>query len=780
MNNTMKIKIFAAIFSLLAIVNAYGLLSQDEILHPDEAFKVSAEVIDNKVQVKWAIEDGYYLYKEKFGFGSETEAVTLGAAELPPGEFKNDKYLGEVHIHHDDVVAAVPYKTSGNASELTLKVRYQGCAEAGLCFPPQHKLFTLKLPETVTAQGLMPTAKPVSGTSNLAQSLGITGLAGNEPLSPDEAFTYFVSNEDNVITAFWKVTPGHYIYQEKISFGVEGEGSPKLGAPQFPEAKLKKDEYLGDTMVYEKDFTVTVPIISGEKGDFSLVSRYQGCSEVTGICYSPQKKVNTLTLASAVATNVVVAADTAAPQAATSTPAESTATSLQNSAADTKPEESEQDVLFDRIKNGSMFGTVLLFLLLGVGLALTPCVFPMIPILSGIIAGQGNTITTKKAFLLSVAYVLPMAFVYAIVGVIAGLSGANLQIMFQNPWVISAFAGLFVLLSLAMFGFYELQMPSSIQSKLNDFSNKQESGSYIGAGIMGVLSALIVGPCVTAPLIAALTYIAQTGDAVLGGLALFALGLGMGIPLILIGTSAGKLLPRAGAWMNATKAVFGVLMIALAIWMLERILPFEVIMLLSAILMIVSAVYMKAVSSLPEGTSPWNYLWKGLGLILFIYGIILIVGVASGSKSILQPLKGIAGVSASSAGTPVDNHLMFKRVASLAELDQAVANAKQNKQTVMLDFYADWCVTCKEMEFTTFKNPQVIDSLNKTLLLQVDVTKNNDDDKALLKRFDLFGPPGIMFYDVNGNEQKDYRLVGFVNAEKFLNHVNLFIKNHGS
>ncbi|CAA6826926.1 MAG: Cytochrome c-type biogenesis protein DsbD, protein-disulfide reductase (EC [uncultured Thiotrichaceae bacterium] len=764
----MKIKIFAAIISLLAIVNAYGLLSQDEILHPDEAFKVSAEILEDNIQVKWAIEDGYYLYKEKFGFSVETPEATLGAPELPAGKYKKDKYLGEVHVHHDDVLATIPYQTTAAIPELTLKVSYQGCAEAGLCFPPQHKKLTLSLPKPAVPESITKTAKPAAGISNLAQNLGITSIGSNEPLAPDEAFKYFVSNEGSSITAFWKVTPGHYLYKEKITFAIDEGSTAKLGTPIFPTAKLKKDEYLGDTMVYEEDFSVTVPVISGEKGDFTLISRYQGCSEITGICYSPQKKKNTLTLSS-----LVAAVDTSAQTVTTST---TDATSQVT--ADSKPAESEQDVLFNEIKNGSLIGIILLFLALGLGLAFTPCVFPMIPILSGIIAGQGNTITTKKAFLLSVAYVLPMALVYAVVGVIAGLSGANLQIMFQNPWVISSFAALFVLLSLAMFGFYELQMPASIQSKLNDFSNKQESGSYIGAAIMGVLSALIVGPCVTAPLIAALTYIAQTGDAVLGGLALFALGLGMGIPLILIGTSAGKLLPKAGAWMNATKAVFGVLMIGLAIWMLERILPFEIIMLLSAILIIVSAVYMKAVSALPEGTSPWNYLWKGLGIILLIYGIILMLGVAAGSKSMLQPLKGIVGVSSSATANTAASHLVFKRVRTLAELDQAVLNAKQNKQTVMLDFYADWCISCKEMEHTTFKDPQVVQALSKTVLLQADVTDNNDDDKALMKRFGLFGPPGIMFYDTQGKEHEDYRLVGDIKAEKFLGHVNGFLKNH--
>lgn len=624
--------------------------------------------------------------------------------------------------------------------------------------------YAVDTPESITDSSAS------SGLGGLADKLGLGGFGeSNEPLPPDEAFKFFVTTEGGQIKAKWMVTPGHYLYREKTKFKLESPETASLGDAVFPASKTKNDEYLGKTEVYEKDFEVSVPVIS-KGGEITVQTTYQGCSETTGICYPPQRKTHTLTVAALDAAAATLPEDVKVQSP--DTDKASSAAAKQTATSTSEPAQSEQDMILDKIKGNSTLGTVFMFLLAGLGLALTPCVFPMIPILSGIIAGQGKSITTKKAFLLSIAYVIPMALIYAVVGVIAGLGGANLQIVFQNPWVISSFAFLFVLLSLSMFGFYELQMPASIQSKLNDISNKQESGSYIGAAIMGVLSALIVGPCVTAPLIAALTYIAQTGDAALGGLSLFALGIGMGIPLILIGTSAGKLLPKAGAWMEATKAVFGVLMLALAIWMLDRILPFQAIMALSAVLLIISAIYLKAISHIPDTASKWAYMWKGLGLIMLIYGTLILVGLAGGSKSILHPLKGI--VSASGAGTAIAQQqgLIFKRVRNIAEFNDVIAQAKQNDSSVMLDFYADWCVSCKEMEHTTFMDQGVVDALKKTILIQADVTENNDDDKALLKKFGLFGPPGILFFKPDGQELLDYRVVGEMGSAEFREHVN--------
>jgi thiol:disulfide interchange protein DsbD len=392
----------------------------------------------------------------------------------------------------------------------------------------------------------------------------------------------------------------------------------------------------------------------------------------------------------------------------------------------------------------------------------------MIPILSGIIAGQGPDITTRKAFVLSLVYVLAMALTYTVVGVLAGLFGANLQAAFQNPWVLTSFALIFVLLALSMFGFYELQLPSSFQSKLAEMSNKQEGGTLIGVAIMGLLSALIVGPCVAPPLFGALIYISQTGDAVLGGVALFALSMGMGAPLIAIGTSAGKLLPRAGAWMDAVKAVFGVALLGVAIFMLERILPPAVAMLLWGLLLICSAVYMGALTQLPAGSSGWSKLWKGLGVFLLIYGALMLLGAAAGGKDTVQPLRGLAVGGGGGAAAEAS----FTRVKTVEDLDREIAKAGALGKPVMLDFYADWCVTCKELERYTFSDPAVIEEMNRFVLLKADVTANDDEDQALMQgRFGIPGPPAILFFDTSGNELKGYRMVGFKPADAFVEHL---------
>jgi len=392
----------------------------------------------------------------------------------------------------------------------------------------------------------------------------------------------------------------------------------------------------------------------------------------------------------------------------------------------------------------------------------------MIPILSGIIVGQGEDITTRKAFYLSLVYVLAMAMTYTVVGILVGLSGENIQAWFQNPWIIGSFAAIFVALSFSMFGFYELQMPASIQSKLTNISNSQQGGNIVGVAIMGFLSALIVGPCVTAPLVGALIYIAETGDAVLGGMALFSLSMGMGAPLLLIGASAGKFLPRAGAWMDAVKAVFGVLLLGLAIWLLERVAPAAATMALWAALIIVSAIYMGAMETLAAGSSGWKKLWKGLGVLLLIYGIIILLGLASGNRNVYQPLKGLAGMSGS---TTQIEHLSFKQIKGVDGLNTELEKAKAAGKKVMLDFYADWCVSCKEMEVFTFSDPAVQKALEGVVLLQADVTPNDEKDTELYKHFGIIGPPSIMFFGTDGSEHRNYRVVGFMPAEKFSQHV---------
>jgi thiol:disulfide interchange protein DsbD len=407
------------------------------------------------------------------------------------------------------------------------------------------------------------------------------------------------------------------------------------------------------------------------------------------------------------------------------------------------------------------------FFLIGVGLSLTPCVFPMIPILSGIITGHGRTLTPAKGFVLSLVYVLAMAITYTVAGVIAALSGENLQVALQNPWVLSAFAFLFVLLALSMFGFYELQLPSSLQSKLNEISNKQKQGSLLGVAIMGFLSALIVGPCVAPPLAAALAYIGTTGDAVLGASALFVMAMGMGMPLLLIGISAGKLLPRAGGWMETVKAVFGVVMLAVAVTMLERLvptyLPGFVTMLMWALLLIIPAIYMGALEPLAEGSSGWRKLWKGLGVAFLVYGGVLLIGAGAGNNDPLSPLEGI-GVS--TAGQQAAARNSFVKVKTVEELDAEMAQAQAASKNVLLDFYADWCVYCKTMEKKVFPHPDVVSRTADMVLIKADVTS----DDQLLKHFNLVAPPTVILFDATGAERD--RIIGDVTVEQLVNSLD--------
>jgi thiol:disulfide interchange protein DsbD len=402
----------------------------------------------------------------------------------------------------------------------------------------------------------------------------------------------------------------------------------------------------------------------------------------------------------------------------------------------------------------------------GLLLAFTPCVFPMIPILSSLIIGQGARVTTRRAFLLSLSYVLAMAVTYTLAGVAAALFGKNLQIAFQNPWILGSISVMFVLLALAMFDVYQFQLPAGWQARLNELSNRQSAGTYIGAAVMGFLSALVVGPCVAAPLAGILLYIGMSGDAVLGGISLFVLSLGMGLPLLIIGTSAGRLLPKAGPWMNTIKAVFGVLMLAVAVWFLDRIVPPAVGLLLWAVLLIGTSVYLGAFDRMERGVSGWSRLWKGAGLLIFIYGALLLVGAASGGSDPLRPLQGSLVAADKSAAA---RSLEFESIKGVAGLRQAIAAAKG--RPVMLDFYADWCVDCKIMERRTFSDAQVQAALANVTLLRADVTANDAMDQELLKQFGLFGPPALLFFNRSGDELEQFRLVGYIDPTGFLNHI---------
>jgi thiol:disulfide interchange protein DsbD len=554
-----------------------------------------------------------------------------------------------------------------------------------------------------------------------------------------------------------------YMYLDKVRIAmVDGEGHA-LGAISLPKGKKKVDEFLGPTEVIYGQVDVSIPIISesGASAQFALSYQYQGCVE-NRICYPPITKYLSVDAGQGLIQVVKDLGDAGGAAMA--------AVSAQPGDASTAV--SDQEQFANLLKDESLLLVVGLFFLAGIGLTFTPCVFPMIPILSSIIAGQGETITTGRAFLLSLIYVLAMAVTYATAGAIVGYYGAefNIQIWFQDPVILSGFAAVFVLLSLSMFGFYELQMPNAIQSRLTAISNSQQGGTLIGVGLMGFFSAIIVGPCITAPLVGALIFISQTQDWLLGGLALFALGLGMGVPLLLIGTSAGKLLPRAGGWMDSVKAVFGVVLLGVAIWLLERILPVGITMALIAALLIASAIYMGALDSLGEAASGWRRLSKSLGLLILVYGVAYLIGAAAGSNDLIQPLRGL---SASSGGAgQSQQHLTFRQVKGRDGLQLALNDSVRQNRNTMLDFYADWCISCKEMEKYAFTHPQVLAALEKVTALQADVTDNDSIDTELMTSLGIYGPPAILFFDAEGREIRNRRVVGEMSGDQFAAHVN--------
>ena len=585
---------------------------------------------------------------------------------------------------------------------------------------------------------------------------------GKQPafLQPDQAFGLEVSvRDDHTLIASFRVTPEYYLYRDKVLLSTDDLGV-KISNIALPKGELKHDANFGDMEVYHQSFQAVVTLERKDSAARSIVldASYQGCSE-KGLCYPPIKKQISVALPAAKA--APPSANKFAPENQVSVAPLPPAEPAMQAAA--SPVDNENSRIAQLFKQGNFWLIVSFFFGAGLLLAFTPCMFPMVPILSGIIVGRGHNITHAHGFILSLAYVLGMAITYAVVGVAAGMSGTLLSNALQTPWALGSFAAVFVALSLSMFGFYELQLPTALQSKLTDTSNKLHGGHLSGVFVMGILSAIIIGPCVAAPLAGALLYIGQTHDAVLGGSALFSMALGMGVPLLLIGASAGTLLPKAGAWMESVKKFFGVLLLAVAIWIVSPLLPVGVTMLLWAVLLILSAIFLHALDALPHNASHWHKLWKGMGIFALLLGIAYLVGALSGARDMLRPLGALGGGSAE-AKTAVP--LQFSRIKSLAELDARVAQA--GGKPVMLDFYADWCVSCKEMERFTFADPKVQARLKSAILLQADVTANSEDDKALLARYQLFGPPAILFFDRQGKEQADFRVTGYQDAAQFL------------
>ncbi|MGA1007834.1 MAG: protein-disulfide reductase DsbD [Sedimenticolaceae bacterium] len=765
-------RLLTSIFALFAFTQFA--IAEEDFLTPDQAFAVTAVAVSPEtVRVTWEIADGYYLYQSKFKFGSDDVGVALGNESLPSSITKDDPIFGKVEIYRNKVSIDVPIESfPANLDSFNLKTRSQGCADKGICYPPQTRSLLVAVspsadkPRAIKASATQKAPAggsgfdPLAELSALGSSLGLNAME-DDILDPEQAFVVRAdSPSGDWLNVNWTIAEGTYLYQDKVRVSIEGNGVA-LGQYSWPTPDIKKDSIkpdgtIGDVPVYHNAIDLEIPLIrtNTDATELTVKLGYQGCAD-RGICYPPQSKTFKVALpASAGAKAQTAAAPMAEP------------------AADVVV--NEQDQLLTDLQSASPLFALALSLGFGVLVAFTACMYPMIPILTSLIMGQGDKITPLRSFNLSLAYTQGIAITFGVLGAVMAVVGKELGIQssLQTPWVLIPSAILFVGLALSMFGFYQIQMPSAIQSRLNDLSNNQKGGNLIGVVLMGVLSALIVGPCGGPVLLAVLAFAAQSQDWSLGFIYLWVFGTGMGLPLLLMGSGGGALLPRAGTWMDTVKATGGVIMLALAVSFLERLSPTyiatEVIMLMWGALLIVTAIYMGALKAQSDDTTGWAKLFKGLGLFILLYGAAFVIGVAAGSKDTMQPLKGVISVH----GGATEEHAAFTRIKTLDELNQAVKQASAEGKSVMLDFYADWCTYCKTMEQEIFPDPKVKAALSNFVLLQADITRMDDDDKALTEHLNMPAPPALYFWNSKGEERRDLRLIGNLTAEQLVKRIS--------
>jgi thiol:disulfide interchange protein DsbD len=791
----------------LVAASAQAAIDPDDLLPVDQAFALSASAGADAINVRWEIADGYYLYRHRTSVQADA-GFDAEPLLLPPGKPYEDEFFGKVETYRGQLVATLPGQPRGRSATLTVK--YQGCADAGICYPPQTRQLQVALP---AMGGSGPPARllaPGNGRSlaNPVRGGGTSLLGGDraEPLPPEQAFGFeaIAADADTLLLRF-SPAAGYYLYRDRTTLSLAG--APRgttLGQPRWPRGSDHRDEYFGKVVVYFDPVEVTVPLrrAPGGPATVRLVAGFQGC-QTDGICYPPMERtVEVLLPAPAVtapsghadaertaqgpATSTPSTAPTAAmptgvpepspesappasdspneaPAAATAEDSgRSPAAVAADDAAPTAAAQAEDSRLAAALSGPDRWWALLSFFGFGLLLAFTPCVLPMIPILSGLIAGASagheRGLGAARALGLSLVYVLANALVFTVAGVVAGLVGANLQIAFQNPWVLAGFAALFVALALSSFGLYELQLPAALRNRLGALSDRQRGGSLAGVAVMGALSALIVGPCVAPPLAAAVLYIGQTQDPVFGGAALFLLAMGMGVPLLAFGVAAGRGLPTSGPWMVAVQRAFGFVFLGLAAWMLSRFLPGP------ATLALWGALLLGAAATLAVGVGRARDAVRILGwtaaALLGVGGAAQVVGALAGGHDPLQPLAGLRGDGAERRELP------FRPIKSTADLEREIAAARAAGRPLMLDFYADWCVACKEMEKYTFPEPAVHAALADFVLLKADVTANDAADQALMKQLGIIGPPATLFY-VDGVERRELRLFGFEDAAGF-------------
>ena len=846
-------RIAAALALCLACATpALAAIDEDDLLPVDQAFVLTARATSaDRIALEWKIADGYYLYRHR------TKAVAadgsrLGELDLPRGEPHEDEFFGHVETFRQRLAGSVPVQAA-EGGKVTLKVSYQGCADLGVCYPPQTRTLTVAMPARTAGAGaagaaggavvgaasaasssaqsgqgqkLAAEAAPTSASAGtgdasfaaLAQSLVKPRAAGPAdaaagrnapPLPPEQAFGFdAIADGGNALLLRFTPAPGYYLYRDNTTLRLAADGIA-LDKPRWPRGRQYHDEHFGDVVVYFDQVEVPLPLrrASGDAQQVTLTATFQGCQD-EGICYPPMTRTVRIALPARDAT--VAAADgkpiptpalplkgreqSPAPDASAAAPglkpspsrgglggdgfpASSDATPGANAAdqkiaAEAAPtreiaaagnaELAEDTRLAAALTGSGRWLTLLWFFLGGLGLAFTPCVLPMIPILSGLIAGAGTRIGTRRALWLSFIYVLANALVFTVAGVVAGLVGANLQVAFQVPWVIVLFALLFVVLALSSFGLYELQLPPALRSRLGRVADRQRGGSLPGVAAMGALSALIVGPCVAPPLAAAVLYIGQSQDPVFGGLALFLLAMGMGLPLLAFGAAAGRGMPTSGPWMTGVQRAFGFVFLALAVWMLSRIVTGPLTLALYGVLALAAAAW--AFGGARSDSARLRWVARFAGLLLAVVGAAELFGALAGSRNPMQPLAGFGGGQ-------VQAELAFRTIKSSEDLDRELAAAQAAGKPLLFDFYADWCVACKEMEAYTFTDPGVQAALADFVLLKADVTANDELDQALMQRFGIIGPPATLFFNGSPAERRGLRLVGFEKADPFTERV---------
>ncbi|QSX79471.1 protein-disulfide reductase DsbD [Agrilutibacter solisilvae] len=778
-----------------------------DLMAVEEAFVLQASApSDGAIRLAWKVAPGCYLYRHQIKVQAE-KGFDAQALQLPAGEVHQDEFFGRVETYRNELVAMLPGKATGATA--TLRVRYQGCADAGICYPPQTRTLTVPLAGAAAAadspafpnlfgrasgppvgRGLLPPAGP--------------GAVDAAPLPPEQAFGFeAIVGDGNTLLLRFSPAPGYYLYRDKTSLKLDAAAAKAgitAGRAPWPRGAAHRDEHFGQVVVYFQPIELPLPLVRTGTGAarVTLTANFEGC-QTDGICYPPMTRTVALSLpagtltaaagsaaaelpggtASVESTSVEstsvegtpvdgtsgsgtsIAATTPSAASASTTSAAPNAGGQMSSPAEAPPALAEDSRLAAELAGKHPLWTLLVFFAMGLGLSFTPCVYPMIPILSGLIAGHGPGLGAGRALAMSFVYVLANALVFTAAGVIAGLLGANLQVIFQKPWVIVLFAALFAALAMSSFGLYELQMPNALRARLGEVSDRQRGGSWLGVATMGALSALIVGPCVAPPLAAAVLYIGQTQDPVLGGAALLLLGLGMGVPLLFFGVAVGKGMPTSGPWMVAVQRVFGFVFLGVAVWMLSRILPGAISLALWGALLLGAAAMLGLMVARPGARDGARTVGWVVVAMLAIAGTAQFAGALAGSHDPLQPLAGLK------RGSAPPRALAFTPIKSSADLDRELAQAAAVGQPVLLDFYADWCVACKEMERDTFPVPAVRDALAGFRLLKADVTANDATDQALMKRLGIHGPPATLYF-VEGRERRELRLFGFEPADKFV------------